>query len=253
MPLETRRRWATGNVSINGKTVLVQGTGTGWDVVTWAALQPKKIIATDLFPFPESWSEIAAYCQQQYGVEVEFRHAPLERHDFLSSESVDLCASDAVFEHCTDLAAVLKETFRVLRPGGYLYAAYGPLWFCAGGDHFSLRGGRLNGFNHVLLDEPEYRSYFEQYKSEEEDTQSGGRYVELGLFSYLTTSEYLRLFSESGFKIDALILEVSSDAVSFAKDYPERFEQLQRKYADRCSRDDFLIKTNIVRLRKEKV
>jgi len=42
--------------------VLVQGTGTGWDVISWARLRPRKIIATDMFPFEDSWEDITWYC-----------------------------------------------------------------------------------------------------------------------------------------------------------------------------------------------
>src|SRR5262245_37684508 len=46
MPLETRRRWAVGGRSLRDCTLLVQGTGTGWDIISWARLRPKRIIAT---------------------------------------------------------------------------------------------------------------------------------------------------------------------------------------------------------------
>jgi len=34
MPIETRRRWATAHLRVRDSTILVQGTGTGWDVVS---------------------------------------------------------------------------------------------------------------------------------------------------------------------------------------------------------------------------
>jgi len=71
-PLEFRRRQARPGRSLNGLTVLVQGTGTGWDVVSWAALRPERIVATDLFSF-DSWEDVSRECRNQYGVRVDFR------------------------------------------------------------------------------------------------------------------------------------------------------------------------------------
>ena len=157
MPLEARRKWGSGLCKdIHNATILVQGTGTGWDVISWAKLRPKKIIATDLFNFRKSWDEISSYCDETFGVEIEFHQATLEDHSFLENESIDFCASDAVFEHCQDLKAVLQEAFRILKPTGSLYASYGPLWFAPGGDHFSGRGGLSNAFNHLLLNSEDY-------------------------------------------------------------------------------------------------
>jgi SAM-dependent methyltransferase len=139
-PVEARRRWALAGLDVRDSVILVQGTGSGWDVLTWARLHPKRIIATDLFPF-DAWDEISRYCATEWNVACEFRQAPLEDHTFLPDGEVDICVSDAVFEHCRDFGAVLAETRRVLKPGGRLYASYGPLWFCGGGDHYSGRGG----------------------------------------------------------------------------------------------------------------
>jgi len=250
-PLETRRRWATNNSSLHGKTILVQGTGTGWDVISWARLKPAKIVATDLFSFTESWNEISVYCHQRFGVEVCFYQAPLEDHSFLDNESFDLCASDAVYEHCTHLPQVILETYRVLKADGYVYATYGPLWFCASGNHLE-RGGLENVYNHLMLDEYAYKQYLNSNRYENEEFQSGYRYTELGLFSYLTTSEYLEIFKIAGFIVDDLIFEVSSKATKFSINYPEKFNEMVKKYSQRCERDDFFIKANFIRLKKKK-
>lgn len=47
LPLEERREWVNRRHPIRGKTLLVQGTGTGWDVVSWARYRPAVIIGID--------------------------------------------------------------------------------------------------------------------------------------------------------------------------------------------------------------
>lgn len=250
MPLETRRKWGSWNCNIKKSTILVQGTGTGWDVISWARLKPKKIIATDLFEFKDSWKEVSSYCQDKFGVTVEFYQASLEDHSFLASNTIDLCASDAVFEHCKDLKSVLLESFRVLKPHGSLYATYGPLWFSAGGDHFSGRGGLKNAYNHILMDSVEYTNYYRHHLQNNESFQSGGRYIELDLFSKLTTLKYYNLFRETGFTIDDFILEISPTCLKFKKHFPDLFNQVKLQNESKCTEDDLLISANFVRLIK---
>lgn len=248
MPLVARRRWAAEGKSLAGKTVLIQGTGTGWDLFSWAEFGPAKLIGSDLFQF-DAWPEIVAEVEKTYGIPTEFHACSMTDMAVLPDASVDLCASDAVFEHVQDLRTALEESYRVLKPGGTLYATYGPLWYVAGGDHYSGRGGSEHVFNHVLLDPPDYQQYFQKYKVDNEDFQNGGRYVELDLFSRLRTEEYLDLFAEAGFEREGLILEVSPVALKFQRDYPEAFAQLRKRHPQ-CTVDDFLIQANFVRLRK---
>jgi SAM-dependent methyltransferase len=163
MPLETRRRWAAKYLAnIREATLLVQGTGSGWDVISWARLRPRRIIATDMFPFEESWQEITRYCWDRYRVPVEFGTGNLEDHGFIDSGAIHFIAADAVYEHCRDLPRVMRESYRLLRPGGYLYASYGPLYFCAGGDHLSGLGGLHHCYNHLRLEQAAYRRYLEE-------------------------------------------------------------------------------------------
>jgi len=251
LPLESRRRWGGKYVRhIRDSRLLVQGTGTGWDVVSWARLRPRQIIATDMFPFEDSWGEIARYCHDRYGVPVEFRAAPIEAVPFLEDNSVDLIASDAVYEHCRDLPAVMRESQRVLKPGGFIYAAYGPLYFCAGGDHFSGRGGLETCFHHLRLDPKAYREYLEAHQEEIEDFQGGKRYIDLDLFSYLTTSGYLEIYQDARFTLKELLLEISPEALRYQKLFPDEFEAIVHQQQHRCRRDDLLIKANFIILQK---
>jgi SAM-dependent methyltransferase len=251
LPLESRRSWGSKYLKeVREALVLVQGTGTGWDVISWAKLRPRHIIATDMFPFEDSWEEITRYCYDHYQVPVDFRVSAIEDVPFLDSNRVDLIASDAVYEHCRDLRGVMRESFRILKPGGCIYASYGPLYFCAGGDHFSGRGGLENCFNHLRLDPEAYQRYLEAYQEEIEDFQGGARYIDLNLFSYLTTRQYLDIYQRAHFVVKELILEISQDAVQFKKLYADKFDFLVNKHRDRCCQDDLLIKTNLIILQK---
>jgi SAM-dependent methyltransferase len=252
MPFETRRLWGSKLCDIKESILLVQGTGNGSDVLSWARLKPKKIIATDLFDFNESWEQVTRFCHDNFDVNVEFRQAKLEDHFFLENNSINLCASDAVFEHCVDLESVLKESFRILKPKGTLYAAYNPLYFCAGGDHFSGRGGLKNSFNHLLLNSEDYKTYFQDFLKEDENFQSGGRYVEMDLFSRLKTEEYLNLSKKAGFIINNLILEISSTALKFRNFFPLEYHNILNKHTN-LEECDLLISSNLIRLIKPSI
>ena len=76
-----------------------------------------------------------------------------------------------------------------------------------------------------------------------EDFQSGGRYVELDLFSKLTTGQYVAEFNRAGFDLDEIILEVTDGGVDFKRRRTEWFEaMLSRGIAS----DDLLLKANLV-------
>lgn len=247
--LTERRKWATAGLNLNETTILVQGTGNGWDAVTWARLRPKKIIAVDLYAF-DTWREVSTYCEKNYNVSVEFVESPIEKDFGIASGSIDLVVSDAVYEHCRDLSAVMHETNRLLRPGGRVYANYGPLWYCASGDHFSGRDKLSSCYNHLILSQEEYRNYFESNRKGNESFQDGGRYVELDLFSKLSTQEYANLYMETGFKIEDLWIEVSAKAAKFREAYNEKFKAMGVTLAGSINANDFLIKAHHIRLSK---
>jgi SAM-dependent methyltransferase len=243
-PLKARRQWVNKWSPLQGSRILIQGTGSGWDALSWLPFRPQSVTGVDLFSFQQSWEKVRSHARSSGLAEPLFSVSGLESLPFAPG-SFDLAVSDAVFEHCRDLESVLKETKRVLRPGGFVYATYGPMWFCLGGDHFSGRGGLTHGYNHIELDGEAYKQYFQEMLVADEDAQSGGRYVELDLFSKLKTSEYLDIFSRCGFKVVDLILEVEPLALEFKEKFPERFKGILHKYPG-LTADDLLIKTHLV-------
>jgi len=241
-PLETRRAWLNRYAPVAGRTLLVQGTGTGWDTLSWLPFSPQVIVGIDAYAFQAAWHRIAAVGPRF--VAGDLTALPL------GDRTIDVAASDAVFEHCRDLDAVLRETWRVLRAGGAVYATYGPLWYCFGGDHLSGGDGPHleRGYFHLAEDHDAYRAYVETHTNVGADAQGGARYIELGLFSRLTTAQYLAAFARAGFELVDLILEVSGLAIAFGRRWPERAHMLAGRHG--VSLDDLLIKANFVVLRK---
>jgi hypothetical protein len=136
----------------------------------------------------------------------------------------------------------------VLKTGGRLYAGYGPLWFCGGGDHFSGRGGLETLYNHLLLSPDSYKAYVDEYRQDAEGFQDGHRYIQLDLFSKMATADYLQAFAEAGLSVDALIMELSSPGLRFRKKFPLRYSQLLDATSNQCAPDDLIIKANLVKL-----
>ena len=164
----------------------------------------------------------------------------------------DIIASDAVFEHCTDLKNVLNTTYNLLNKNGIMYAGYGgPFWHTWGGDHFSGRDKIDHGFNHLILDTDEYISYFKNNVRDlnyELHEGGGGVLVSLDLFSKLSGNEYIEFFKATGFKTKEIIVEFSSNAITALKSKDLR-NKLIEKYPN-FRIDDFILKTHLIILEK---
>ena len=92
---------------------------------------------------------------------------------------MDDCSAGAVislatFEHVLDVPGLLEEVHRVLEPGGYFYADFGPLWTCAVGHHvYAKAAGKearfwkpsrnpVPDFLHLVADEKEMEDELRQ-------------------------------------------------------------------------------------------
>jgi ubiquinone/menaquinone biosynthesis C-methylase UbiE len=113
---------------------------------------------------------------------------------------IDVIGSDAVFEHLKNLQDVLKEFYRILAPGGVLYATFGPLWYGYGGDHVSGYDQITSGYNHLILPPKEYQSYLQGMGQQIHSEDDGRTWIEHDLFSRLKPSEYLSLIESAGFQ-----------------------------------------------------
>lgn len=114
---------------LEGLTILDLGCGAGRDVYVLSQLVGEKgqVIGVDM---TEAQLAVARrhekYHQKAFGYKrgnVRFLHGNIERLDELelADASVDLIVSNCVINLAADKAAVLREAFRVLKPGGELY------------------------------------------------------------------------------------------------------------------------------------
>jgi ubiquinone/menaquinone biosynthesis C-methylase UbiE len=72
-----------------------------------------------------------------------------------ADEYFDSIFSVATLEHITNLSAVLKELYRVLKPNGIMYFEGGPMWSSSVGSHYNFSIGDVNyhyNKNPILLD-----------------------------------------------------------------------------------------------------
>ncbi len=115
--------------SLDGLTILDLGCGAGRDVYALSQLvgEHGQVIGVDM---TEEQLAVArqheSYHQKAFGYKhsnVRFLHGYIERLDELdlADASVDIIVSNCVINLAPDKAAVLREAWRVLKPGGEMY------------------------------------------------------------------------------------------------------------------------------------
>lgn len=198
---ETLRRRVNRIFPIHGKRVLIAGCGTGRDILSWLAYEPRLLIGVDYFNYERAWKASHDNARQHYPrTELTFQQADLAQFNNISGGSIDVIGSDAVFEHLRNLPEVLREFYRILRPSGVLYATFGPLWYCWGGDHFSGHDDVLTGYNHLLLEPKIYEAYLHEAGPYNHSEHDGRTWIENNLFSRMRPAEYLTALTEAGFE-----------------------------------------------------
>jgi SAM-dependent methyltransferase len=111
--------------NIRGRVVVDFGCGKGAEAIELAQRGAQRVYGVDIVE-----RSLAIAREQAAKVDchnVVFGEVP--------SESADIIVSIDAFEHFGDPAAILKTMANMLKPGGCVFASFGPTWFHPYGGH----------------------------------------------------------------------------------------------------------------------
>jgi ubiquinone/menaquinone biosynthesis C-methylase UbiE len=239
---ETHRRTLNNYCTINNSTILVIGCGKGQDLEGYLKYKPKKIVAIDLLNYRKAWNLRSEYLNKKYNIVVDFFQADAAYLSDMKSNTFDIVASDAVFAHLTKYNEVINELHRVLKSNGTLYATFGPLWHCYGGDMVSGN----SGYDHLLLTDEEYKNYLDGFGEYIPISPDSRIWILNNLLSKLKPEQYMDALSQSGFKKMYVSAIISKKAIYFRKNNPDVFGKLLEKYSD----NDLLVESLALVFRK---
>jgi len=139
------RTFGKGLEEVAGKDVLDLGSGFGSQAVQYAEAGAASVrgveVEVDKVIYSRRFAEKMGVADIVSFVVGKGEELPLP------SSSFDLVTMDDVLEHVIKPAAVLHECYRVLRPGGVLYAKFPPYYCVHGGSHFHGYMTRVPGLN----------------------------------------------------------------------------------------------------------
>jgi SAM-dependent methyltransferase len=228
--LRRLRRVAT----LKGKHVLVLGVGRGHELERWRREAPASLTALELLDYSASWRTLDL---GPTGPPPEFVISDLRELGF-ASETFDVVASTGVLEHIADVPGALTEVRRVMKPGGVMFAAFGPLYRAFGGAHY------LGSYEHMELAPEEFREFLVRRGLPEE--REGLFFHDQGLFSRWTYEQYDAALREL-FVVESSIVHLSPEGRALKHRDPRRWQALRQRWSE----TDLLVRAATVIVRKD--
>lgn len=121
-----------GRLTVAGKDVLDFGCGYGGRTVRYKEQGARTVVGTEI---ELSMVEEAREFAKVKGQDITVIQIEEGRKIPLPDQSFDLICSYDVFEHVGDPISTLHECYRLLRPGGTLFAVFPPFHHPTGGSH----------------------------------------------------------------------------------------------------------------------
>ena len=249
----TARKKKLNSISqIKDKDILIIGCGNGNDFLEWIKFKPKSITGIDILNYSKSWNNIKDYFSKNK-IQIEIKFEQKNITEIESHKIYDFIVSDAVFEHLKDFSFAIKKCNSLLKTSGVMYASYGPLWYCHGGDHFSNRHDVKQGFNHLLISQEEYMNFFRENVTNLDNEiklhGSAGIFVKENLFSKLTGNQYMNEYSKNNLYSEFTVVEFCPISFEMIKSDKILCKKLlnSTKFRDL---ENFYLKSQIVFLKK---
>jgi SAM-dependent methyltransferase len=201
-------------IDIPSADVLVLGVGDGHELELWQQQAPRSLTAAD-FHGDARWRALPR---------VRFARADVRALPF-GDASFDLVASTALLEHVSDVDVVCGEMARVVRPGGVVFANFGPLWHTYGGAHFE------GAYEHLWMDAGQLEAYL-VHRAIPSEVNDGLRWLRSGMFSRLRYDDYLATFRRH-FSVEHLMVAVSEPARRYRRQHPDAWQALLTRFDER--------------------
>jgi SAM-dependent methyltransferase len=201
-------------IDLSRADTLVLGVGRGEELRLWQRQRPRSLTATDFFAFPCEWRSHS---------NARFTQADARALPFADA-SFDLVASTALLEHIDGVDAAVSEMARVTRPGGLIFANFGPLFHTYGGAHYE------GAYEHLWMSDEQLARYIER-RGIASEMNDGLLWLRHGMFSKLRYAEYIDILKRHC-AIERLVLAVSQPALRYKREHPAEWAALTSRYAE---------------------
>ena len=180
-----------GKPPFQGAMVLDVGCGRGTLCIDLALSGVRKIIGVDIDPACIDFAHTNLRCNYPHFTDcVSFELGDLSRY---ADDTFDYIVSKDSFEHIMNLGELLLEMKRCLKPGGKIYAGYGPLYNSPDGPHGHYG---ILPWGHVFLPERLLVAMVNRGRDEKVNHLS-----DLNLVNHMSFAEHRSLIFAAGFKV----------------------------------------------------
>jgi 2-polyprenyl-3-methyl-5-hydroxy-6-metoxy-1,4-benzoquinol methylase len=178
-------------IDFSGLKVLEIGCGYGSLSIDAAARGASQVVGIDIKNhYIDFANKILELHYPQFAHSIRFCTTPLEQ---LQETGFDIILSNAAFEHIFDLEGMLAQMKKRLKPGGLIYAGFGPLYNSPRGDHGWCK--TKIPWGHLIFSE---KSILERLNKNRKDPIAS--ISDLGL-NRLSFKQYMAVFAHSGLRI----------------------------------------------------